>query len=44
MTYMKTSHIKKIGAENWYFYCSRNWDKKNYPVSHRLYDKIHENL
>ena len=44
MTYMTTAHTKKIGDDNWYFYCSRNWDKKNYPVSHRLYDKIHGNL
>lgn len=44
MTYMTTAHTKKIGDDNWYFYCSRNLDKKNYPVSHRLYDKIHGNL
>lgn len=44
MTYMTTVHTKKIGDDNWYFYCSRNWDKKNYPLLHRLYDKIHGNL
>lgn len=28
MTYMTTAHTKKIGDDNWYFYCSRNLDKR----------------
>lgn len=34
----------KKASSNWYYYCSRNLDKKNYTFWHRIYDIVKGNL